>query len=112
MGSAYINTYDARPMLHIRQERNRRYTSYSYVSAVRRETTPPSFEELKHAYHVAGDSFIGRLKEIFLILDDDAAKKPSNAGGKSKASKNAKAGKRRASGDSSNEVKKKVPATQ
>ncbi len=103
-------------MLHIRTERNKRYDSYSFVNAVTRES-PPSFDELRHAYHVAGASFIGKLKQIFVVLDDDQAKKPSTAGGHNKASKNDKAGKasgskRRASGDAASETRKKLPATQ
>ncbi len=92
-----------------------RYNSYSFVNAVTREQNPPSSEELRHAYHVAGNSFVGKLKELFIILDDDEAKKSSSAGGISKAAKADKAGKankRRASGDTSGETKKKVSATQ
>ncbi len=109
-------------MLHFRPERNRRYSSISYVKAISREPTPPTFDELRHAYHLAGQSFVGKLKEIFLVLDDDQAKKVSNAGGhakNAKANKNVKEGQKsgqktklRASNDNSSEVKKKVPATQ
>jgi hypothetical protein len=109
LGSAYVNTFDSHPMFNFRQERNRRYTTLSYVNAVRRDQNPPTQEELRHAYHVAGDSFVGLLKETFLVLDDDVAKKGSNAGGKNKASK---PGKRRASIESANDTKKKVSATQ
>jgi hypothetical protein len=118
LGSAYVNSYDARPMLHFRPERNRRYTSLSFVKAVKRESVPPSYEELKHAYHLAGQSFVGKLKEIFLVLDDDMAKKATNSGGQSKAAKaskppkEVKGSKRRASGDNSGELRSKVPATQ
>jgi hypothetical protein len=123
LGSAYINVYDARPMLHIRSERNKRYTSLSYVNAVTRDSNliPPA-EELRHAYHVAGDSFIGKLKETFLVLDDDIAKKPSRSGGKNKAvsgsgskagnKAGSKANKRRASGEVASDPSKKVSATQ
>jgi hypothetical protein len=118
LGSAYINTYDPRPMLHLRTEKNRRYDSYSFVNAVSRESNPPTAEELRHAYHIAGGSFVGKLKEFFIILDDDKAKKPFKAGpSKSaktdKTDKTVKAGqgKRRASGEGG-EAKKKVPATQ
>ncbi len=116
MGSAYVNAYDSHPRLHIRNERNRRYNDYSYVNAVCREPKPTQ-EELRHAYHVAGDSFVGKLKEYFLILDDDHAKKASNAGGQSKAAKAAKGnkagkGKRHASGEPGDEAKKRVPSTQ
>jgi len=102
-------------MLHIRTERNRRYSNYSFVNAVCRESNPPPAEELKHAYHIAGESFIGKLKEYFILLDDDTAKKSSNSGGRlkaAKADKSGKGGKRRASGDASSETRKKMPATQ
>jgi hypothetical protein len=104
-------------MLHFRQERNRRYSSLSFVKAVSRESPPPSYDELKHAYHLAGQSFVGKLKEIFLVLDDDMAKKATSSGGRSKAAKSAKpskdvkTNKRHASGDTG-EVRKKIPATQ
>lgn len=121
LGSTYINTYDNRPMFNFHTERNKRYTTLSYVNAVRREANPPlTAEELRHAYHVAGNSFVGQLKETFLVLDDDAAKKQANSGGgKGKASKapssgnkSAKANKRRASGEGPSDPKKKIPATQ
>jgi hypothetical protein len=114
LGSAYVNAYSTRPRLHVRTERNRRYNSYSFVNSVCREPIPTQ-DELKHAYHIAGSSFVGQLKEFFLVLDDDQAKKGSGSGGQSKSAKNDKAGKggkRRASGDNSNETKKKIPSTQ
>ncbi len=80
------------------------------MNAVKRETNPPSHEELKHAYHIAGESFVGMLKEYFILLDDDAAKKKPNSAGGAKSDK--QKGKRRASGDVPSDTKKKVPATQ
>ncbi len=111
LGSAYVSAFDARPRLHFRIERNRRYTSLSFVKAVCKEANRLTYDELKHAYHVAGDSFVGQLKELFIILDDDQAKKGSSAGGRSRAAKQSK-GKRRASGEAASEVRNKVPATQ
>jgi hypothetical protein len=107
-------------MLHYRSERNRRYNSVSYVKAVCMEQVPPTYNELKHAYHLAGQSFVGKLKEVFLVLDDDMAKKTSKSGGSKQTTKpgkpakevRASASKRHASGDTSNDVRKKMPATQ
>jgi hypothetical protein len=82
------------------------------------ESVPPTFEELKHAYHLAGQSFVGKLKETFLVLDDDLAKKVTKSGGRNQAAKavkpakDGKAVKRRASGEVPSDVKKKLPATQ
>lgn len=120
LGSAYVNSYDPRPMLHYRSERNRRYNSLGYVKAICNEQVPPTFDELKHAYHLAGQSFVGKLKEIFLVLDDDLAKKASKSGSKAAAkatkpvkdSKETKSTKRRASGDGTNDARKKLPSTQ
>jgi hypothetical protein len=84
----------------------------SFVKAVCKESDPPTADELRHAFHLAGNSFVGQLKELFIVLDDDEAKRPSTAGGKSKAEKTAKAGKRRASGGTPTETKKRLPATQ
>jgi hypothetical protein len=103
-------------MLHYRAERNRRYNSLSYVKAITMEKVPPTYDELKHAYHLAGQSFVGKLKEIFVVLDDDLAKKTSKSGGgkqTTKANKPIRDGKkRRASGDVTSDVKKKLPSTQ
>ncbi len=65
-------------------------------------------EELLPAYRVAGDAFIGKMRRLFIILDDDeAAKEPWKAGNLKKKNK------RHASGDGSRGSKKKsLPATQ
>jgi hypothetical protein len=104
-------------MLHYRSERNRRYNSLNYVKAISMEKVPPTYDELKHAYHLAGQSFVGKLKEIFLVLDDDLAKKTNKSGSKqaakaSKPTKDGKAIKRRASRDASSDARKKLPSTQ
>jgi hypothetical protein len=94
-------------LLHVRPERNRRFKPLSFVEAVC-EDTKPTVEELLSAYRVAGDVFIGKLKKLFIILDDDVAvKKPANAGVQKKKNK------RHASGDGASGSKKKnMPATQ
>ncbi len=103
-------------MLHYLAERNRCYNSLSYVKAISMEKVPPTYDELKHAYHLAGLSFVGKLKEIFVVLDDDLAKKTSKSGSSkqaAKATKPTKDGKkRRASGDVTSDIKKKLPSTQ
>jgi hypothetical protein len=76
------------------------------VESVAQDSTPTT-EELIPAYRVAGDAFPGKLKRLFLVLDDDeAARQPHRAGNQKKKNK------RHASGEGSSEVKKKMPATQ
>lgn len=110
MGGAYVTAYDSRPMLNVRTERNRRFRALSFVEAVC-EDTNPTVEELLPAYRVAGDAFIGKMKRLFIVLDDDVAvKKPAQAGSQKKK-------KRQASGDGASTNKKKavpapMPATQ
>jgi hypothetical protein len=105
MGSVYINTYESRPMLNVRTERNRRFTALSFVEAVCQDRVVP-VDELIPAYRVAGDAFIGRMKRLFIILDDDeAVQKPAKASSIKKK-------KRQASGEGGSGTKKKMPATQ
>jgi hypothetical protein len=92
-------------MLHIRPERNRRHVALSFVEAVSQDRAI-SVEELRPAYRVAGDAFLGRLKRLFIVLDDDeASQKPASAGSQKK-------NKRQASGDSTNGAKNKKPSRQ
>jgi hypothetical protein len=107
MGSAYVDAYSSRPCLNVRSERNRRYTTLGFVEAVNQDSAP-STDELIPAYRVAGDGFIGRMKSLFLVLDDDVAvKQPQRAGAQKKKNK------RQASGDNPSETKKnKLPSTQ
>ncbi len=82
-------------MLNVKPEKNRRFVPLSFVEAVTQDTIPTT-EELIPAYRVAGDGFPGKLKALFLILDDDeAAKQPWKSGVQKKQNK------RHASGDSS-----------
>jgi hypothetical protein len=109
MGTATVSAYESRPTLNIRQERNRRFTSLGFVEAVCQDTNPTT-EELIPAYRVAGDGFMGRMRRLFIVLDDDeAVKQPGKAG-------NQKKKKRHASGEgssgSSGSKKKPLPATQ
>jgi hypothetical protein len=106
-GSAYVSAFEARPMLHVKPERHKRFTELNFVEAVR-EDPNPTVEELIPAYRVAGDGFVGKMKSLFIILDDDeAAKQPW------KAANIKKKNKRHASGDSASGSKKKtLPATQ
>ena len=80
-----------------------------FVEAVNEDSHVPA-EELKPAYRVAGDAFIGRMKRLFLLLDDDVAvKQPAKAGTQKKNIK------RQASGEGSSGSsgsKKKLPSTQ
>ncbi len=112
MGSAFVNAYDARPMLHIRSERNCRYDSYSFVEAVQQEETPPK-SELKGAYRIAGKSFPGKLRKTFIVLQDDHVPEASTPPAKAAKPSGSKDGKKkhRASGDNST-VQKKMPLTQ
>jgi hypothetical protein len=107
MGSAYVSAYESRPTLNVKPERNRRFVSLSYVEAVSQDSTPTT-EELIPAYRVAGDGFVGKMRRLFIVLDEDeAAKEPWKAGVQKKKNK------RQASGDSSSGTKKKaLPATQ
>jgi len=108
-GGAYVTAYESRPMLNVRPERNRRFQPLSFVEAVKQDTQP-TVEELLPAYRVAGDSFIGKMKRLFIFLDDDTAKnKPSQSGSQKKKNK------RRASGEGSSTAdskRKTVPSTQ
>jgi hypothetical protein len=107
LGAAYVQAYEARPVLNVRSDRNRRFQPLSFVEAISQDTQP-TVEELLPAYRVAGDAFIGKMKRLFLILDDDEAKnKPSKSGSQKKKNK------RHASGEGSIEAKKKnLPSTQ
>jgi hypothetical protein len=107
MGPAYVSAYESFPTLNVRQERNRRYNTLNFVEAVSQDTTPTT-EELIPAYRVAGDAFIGKMKALFLVLDDDVAvKQPQKAGNQKKKNK------RHASGEPAADSKKKsVPSTQ
>ncbi len=106
-GSAYVSAYESRPTLNVREEKHRRFVSLSFVEAIGQDSII-STEELIPAYRVAGDGFPGRLKRLFLVLDDDeAAKQPAKTGTQKKKNK------RHASGDSTGGGKKKaVPSTQ
>ncbi len=94
-------------MLHVKQERHKRFTPLNFVEAVSQDSTP-TVEELIPAYRVAGDAFVGKMKSLFAILDDDeAVKQPWKSGNIKKKNK------RHASGDSASGSKKKaLPATQ
>ncbi len=113
MGSAFVNAYNSRPMLHLRQERNKRYDSYTFVEAVRLEE-PPSHSELRGAYRIAGNSFRGKMRKLFIILADDhvpAASSPPAKAAKP-GGKDGKANKRKSSADASSATRKKMPSTQ
>jgi hypothetical protein len=101
-----VNAYESRPTLNVRPEKNRRPVPLNFVEAVGQDSTP-STAELIPAYRVAGDAFPGKLKRLFLVLDDDeAVKQPHKAGNQKKKNK------RHASGEGPSDVKKKMPATQ
>ncbi len=94
-------------MLHVRPERNRRHQSLSFVEAVNQDPNPTA-EELIPAYRVAGESFIGQMRALFMILDDDEAKrKPAKSDSQKKKKK------RQASGEGTSDIKRKsMPSTQ
>ncbi len=86
LGGAYVTAYEARPQLHVRSERNRRFVALSFVEAVDQDRYVPG-SELRPAYRVAGDAFMGRMKRLFIVLDDDeAARQPAKAGNQKKNS--------------------------
>jgi hypothetical protein len=93
-------------MMHVRSERNRRFVPLNFVEAVCQDRYVPH-EDLRSAYRVAGDAFIGRMKRLFILLDDDeAVRKPA------KANVEKKKNKRQASGEGGSGTKKKMPSTQ
>jgi hypothetical protein len=105
-GGAYVTAYEARPQMHVRTERNRRFVALGFVEAVNQDRHVPA-DELRPAYRVAGDAFSGRMKRLFLLLDDDvAARQPAKAGNQKKNNK------RQASGEGASGSKKKLPSTQ
>ncbi len=106
-GNAFVNAYEARPTLNVREEKHRRFITLGFVEAVSQDSII-STEELIPAYRVAGDGFPGRLKRLFLVLDDDVATQQPH-----KAAIQKKKNKRRASGDGVDSGKKKAtPSTQ
>jgi hypothetical protein len=101
-----VSAYESWPTLNVRPEKNRRHTTLNFVESVSQDSCPTT-EELIPAYRVAGDGFPGKLKRLFLVLDDDeAVKQPHRAGSQKKKNKH------HASGEGPSDVKKKMPATQ
>jgi hypothetical protein len=93
--------------MNVRPERNRRFQPLSFIEAISQDSQP-TVEELLPAYRVAGDAFIGKMRRLFLVLDDDEATNKPNKSGTQK-----KKNKRHASGEGSAEIKKKaLPSTQ
>jgi len=78
----------------------------------------PTKAELKAAYRIAGKSFAGILRKMFIILADDHVPEPHTPPAKapkasvSKDAKAIKQKKRRASDEGSSTATKKIPATQ
>ena len=105
LGSAFINAYESRPLLHLRLDKTRRYSALTFVEAVTQEPHP-SHDDLVAAYRIAGSKLIGKLRKLFIVLDDDVATKIQTRGS-GKGTKN----KRRASLDGPSN-KKRVPSTQ
>jgi hypothetical protein len=105
LGSAFINAYEPRPLLHLRLDKTRRYSILTFTEAVTQEPHP-GHDNLVAAYRIAGSKLIGKLKKLFIVLDDDVATK-MQARSSGKGVKN----KRRASLDGPSN-KKRVPATQ
>jgi hypothetical protein len=108
LGGAYVTAYEAYPQMHVRSERNRRFNPLSFVESVHQDRYV-AHDELRPAYRVAGDSFIGRMKRLFILLDDDeAVRQPAKAANQKKKVK------RQASGEGGpgSGTKKKLPSTQ
>ncbi len=110
LGGAYVTAYEARPQLHVRNERNRRFVELGFVEAVKQDQHVP-VDELRPAYRVAGDAFVGRMKKLFLLLDDDVAiRQPAKAANQKKTAKRQASGEGTSGGASGS--KKKLPSTQ
>jgi hypothetical protein len=87
MGGAYVTAYEAYPQMHVRSERNRRFNPLSFVEAVSQDRYV-AHEDLRPAYRVAGDAFIGKMKRLFILLDDDeAVRQPAKAANLKKKTK-------------------------
>ncbi len=98
-------------MLNVKQERHKRFTALSFVEAVDQDRNP-TVEELIPAYRVAGDGFVGRMKTLFIVLDDDeAAKQPWKSANVKKKNKRHASGES-VSGASGSKKKNNLPATQ
>jgi hypothetical protein len=111
LGGAYVTAYEARPQLHVRSERNHRFVALSFVEAVDQDKSVPA-SELLSAYRVAGDAFRGRMKRLFLVLDDDeAARQPAKANNQKKTTKRPASGEG-TSGTASSKKKNQLPSTQ
>ncbi len=105
LGSAFINAYESRPLMHYRMDKTRRYNTLTFVEAVSQEPAP-HHDDLQAAYRIAGTKFLGKLKKLFLILDDDVGAKLQN-----KSAGSTGKNKRRASIDGPSQ-KRKMPASQ
>ncbi len=109
LGGAYVTAYEAYPQMHVRSERNRRFTALSFVESVSQDRHVAA-DELRQAYRVAGDSFLGKMKRLFILLDDDeAVRQPAKAATTKKKTKRQASGEG-SSGGSGN--KKPMPSTQ
>jgi hypothetical protein len=108
-GGAYVTAYEAYPQMHVRSERNRRFTPLSFVEAVSQDRYV-AHDDLRPAYRVAGDAFIGRMKRLFILLDDDeAVRQPAKAGTQKKQSKRQASGE---GGSGGSGKQKKMASTQ
>ncbi len=107
LGAAYVQSYEVRPVMNVRPDRNRRFQQLSFIEAINQDSQP-TVEELLPAYRVASEGFIGQMRKLFLVLDnDEATNKPNKSGTQKKKNK------RHASGEGSTELKKKsLPSTQ
>ncbi len=104
-----MTAYEAYPQMHVRSERNRRFNALSFVESVAQDRHVAA-DDLRQAYRVAGDAFLGKMKRLFILLDDDeATRQPA------KAANTKKKVKRQASGDGGSGGsghKKSMPSTQ
>jgi hypothetical protein len=108
LGGAYVTAYEAYPQMHVRSERNRRFNPLSFVESVSQDRYV-AHDELRPAYRVAGDAFIGKMKRLFILLDDDeAVRQPAKAANQKKKVKRQASGE----GGSGSGTKKKPASTQ
>jgi hypothetical protein len=109
MGGAYVTAYEAYPQMYVRSERNRRFVALSFVEAVSQDRYV-AHDDLHPAYRVAGDAFIGKMKRLFILLDDDeAARQPAKAANAKKKAKRQASGE---GGSGGSGTKKKMASTQ
>ena len=92
-GKAAVLGFDSRPILKItppsEDENDRRVQSYSYIEAVRKFPTNFTSEELTPILSMIGSEQKGRVRSLFVVINDDMIKRgrtPGTSGGAQGAS--------------------------